>query len=445
MDYLGYGMTFSSSPWYFNSIDTIFRDHTHVLWQQKSNAEQYIHTWATNLHSQVDDHVKLQKECLHMYFVERDSYLKERKTVAIRTAQTLNHQNNVCGIDKLLEECKNLKLELLAESYQEDKSLPFIYYTTKDQLAQRKAQNAHVSKTANNTQNTSSSTNKYGDANAVTDLTTDSFNNQTLPSEQQTNAPSSTFNSTTTYDRSISQNMNDDDGETKCPVCFMLYPPNLLSNQRSKKLRRIDAWEETQLQNIRQHASYQKQLLNEEYENECNDLKEQRQEFIETLLIHEAQKNTEQINRLIDCCKALQCELAPLIYNEQPTQFIHVTKRQHSNRKTDKSNVFKSTDNTSRQNSLVNQNYGSEHANNGLVNSWPTSSLENATHIHTKQSPTHSDDYYRSGTSNDSDQSFYDPQDDKLLVKCPTCFMIFPTSMTACDRSQHAQEHYIDD
>ncbi|CAF3314840.1 unnamed protein product [Rotaria socialis] len=218
-----------------------------------------------------------------------------------------------------------------------------------------------------------------------------------------------------------------------------------LSDQKSKKLRCIGAWEEAQLQNIRQHANYQKQLLDEEYEKEYNDLKEQRQKFIETLLIHEAQKNTEQINQLIGCCKALQFELPSLIFNEQLTQFIHVTKQQWSNRKDDKSNVFKSTDNTSRQNSLVNQNYGSQHANNGLVNSWPTSTPENSSQIHTKQSPTHSDGYHRSGTSNDSDHNFYDAQDDKLLVKCPTCFMIFPTSMTACDRSQHVQEHYIDD
>ncbi|CAF3572896.1 unnamed protein product [Rotaria socialis] len=233
-DYLAYGETFSHLPWYFYSIDTIFRDHMDVLRQQKSNAEQYIHTWANSLHSQVDDHVRLQKECLQMYYVERDNYLKEKKTVTISTAQALDYHNNLHEIDKLLKDCKNLKLELLAESYQEDKPLPFIYYTTKDQLEQTKAQNTHVSKTANNTQNASSSTSNYRDANVATYLKTDSSNNQTLPSEQQTNTPSSAFNSTTTYDRSISQNIDDEDGETKCPVCFMLYPPNMSRIDRGK-------------------------------------------------------------------------------------------------------------------------------------------------------------------------------------------------------------------
>jgi hypothetical protein len=34
---------------------------------------------------------------------------------------------------------------------------------------------------------------------------------------------------------------------------------------------------------------------------------------------------------------------------------------------------------------------------------------------------------------------------DESNNKCPVCFMIFPLHMSAKDRQQHANEHYIDD
>jgi cellulose biosynthesis protein BcsQ len=34
--------------------------------------------------------------------------------------------------------------------------------------------------------------------------------------------------------------------------------------------------------------------------------------------------------------------------------------------------------------------------------------------------------------------------DDDLINKCPTCFMIFPSHMSLADRNQHAGEHFKD-
>ncbi len=52
---------------------------------------------------------------------------------------------------------------------------------------------------------------------------------------------------------------------------------------------------------------------------------------------------------------------------------------------------------------------------------------------------------YSRSTSSNNDQNFYGANDDGLLEKCPVCFMIFPQTMIARDRSQHIHEHYIDD
>jgi hypothetical protein len=47
--------------------------------------------------------------------------------------------------------------------------------------------------------------------------------------------------------------------------------------------------------------------------------------------------------------------------------------------------------------------------------------------------------------NDNGDQESSDVKDNRYVKKCPVCFMIFPLTMTAPDRSQHVQEHYVDD
>jgi len=60
-------------------------------------------------------------------------------------------------------------------------------------------------------------------------------------------------------------------------------------------------------------------------------------------------------------------------------------------------------------------------------------------------SRTNSADVSNRLTTSDNYQKSFDVRDDNLIEKCPICFMIFPSTMKAPDRSQHIKEHYTDD
>ncbi|CAF3984047.1 unnamed protein product [Rotaria magnacalcarata] len=268
--------------------------------------------WRNKLIHQIEDHVVEQSKLLDQYVENEKHHIDARCKQLLVDVALQDKKNNKEQIKRLVAECKTLQFDL-AQFHRYNYPTKFIRFSIKEQLVAEQQDNENVRKSrrsqsqrrivTDDRMNDIHNSRKDTPQNSLTELSYLSFKHPRLIPSTHVTLPE-IKHATTDIKSSNSHTVHRDDVMD----------------------RRIDAWEETQLQNIRQHASYQKQLLNEEYENECNDLKEQRQEFIETLFIHEAQKNTEQINRLIDCCKALQCELAPLIYNEQPTQFIHLTK-----------------------------------------------------------------------------------------------------------------------
>jgi hypothetical protein len=63
----------------------------------------------------------------------------------------------------------------------------------------------------------------------------------------------------------------------------------------------------------------------------------------------------------------------------------------------------------------------------------------------TPSSRMNAEDVYNHSANSDDDHKYDDVKDDRILEKCPTCFMIFPATMTISNRSHHVQEHYTDD
>lgn len=63
----------------------------------------------------------------------------------------------------------------------------------------------------------------------------------------------------------------------------------------------------------------------------------------------------------------------------------------------------------------------------------------------TKRSWANSKDVSNRSINSNDDNQFINVRDNNFVEKCPTCFMIFPSTMTASDRSQHVHEHYKDD
>ncbi len=63
----------------------------------------------------------------------------------------------------------------------------------------------------------------------------------------------------------------------------------------------------------------------------------------------------------------------------------------------------------------------------------------------TQSSRTNAEDVYNHSASSDDDYKYHDARDHRIIEKCPTCFMIFPATMTISNRTHHIQEHYTDD
>ncbi|CAF0969943.1 unnamed protein product [Rotaria sordida] len=210
-------------------------------------------------------------------------------------------------------------------------------------------------------------------------------------------------------------------------------------------LNMINEWGDTLIRSIRQHVNKQTYRLEQEYDNEVDYLKQQNQLFINELYIREQTNTTEQIDQLLDRCKALKFELAALEYNQQPIQLIQVTRRESVNIKLDEFNVIERRNKNSGQNSLVDNKCEVEYAEDAYRNSYSTTTFANTQQTDTNPSTMNLVNVYKCPTSNDNGQNFVDARDYDLLEKCPTCFMIFPQSMAAYDRSRHVQEHYTDD
>ncbi|CAF4613119.1 unnamed protein product, partial [Rotaria sp. Silwood1] len=68
--------------------------------------------------------------------------------------------------------------------------------------------------------------------------------------------------------------------------------------------------------------------LEQEYDNEILYLKQQYKLFIDELYIREEVKTAEQIDQLLDRCKALKFELAALEYTQQSVELLRVTQRE---------------------------------------------------------------------------------------------------------------------
>ncbi|CAF3391192.1 unnamed protein product [Rotaria socialis] len=291
-------------------IRSVFESYHELLTNHKKKMSEKLIKWHNKLIQQIEDHVVEQSKLLDQYVENEKHHIDARCKQLLVDVALQDKKNNKEQIKRLVAECKTLQFDL-AKLHRYDHSTKFIRFTIKEPPVEEQQDNENVRKSRRSqSQRRKVTDNRMNDIhnsrndtpqNSLAELSYMSFKHPRLKPSRHVTLPE-IKHATTDIKSSNSDTVHRD----------------VLSNQKSKKLRRIDAWEETQLQNIRQHANYQKQLLNEEYEKECNDLKEQRHIFIETLLIHEAQKNTEQMNQLIGCCKALQFELALLTFTKQP-------------------------------------------------------------------------------------------------------------------------------
>jgi hypothetical protein len=106
-------------------------------------------------------------------------------------------------------------------------------------------------------------------------------------------------------------------------MLFEGYQKTLLE-QKQKLCDDITGWGDALIQSICKHANLQKCYLDQEYSRQVRELNESRNQFIEDLHVREQMKNTEEINQLLEQCRALKYQLAALEISEQTIPYIEV-------------------------------------------------------------------------------------------------------------------------
>jgi hypothetical protein len=107
----------------------------------------------------------------------------------------------------------------------------------------------------------------------------------------------------------------------------------------------ITDWSKKLINQIQEHVTQQKDLLEQMYTNKVSLLNTMRDKVLEHLVIYEQKKDTEKINKLLNQCNTLKVELAMLMYVERPIVSIQViTEEQLTQQNQDECNVHKTED-----------------------------------------------------------------------------------------------------
>jgi hypothetical protein len=133
-----------------------------------------------------------------------------------------------------------------------------------------------------------------------------------------------------------------------------------LYDRRLNMFQEISDWSNVLIGQIQSHVQEQYRLLDQEYQNQERYLREKRNEFIETALIHEQKRDNEQIYQLIKQCNALKFELAVFEFPERVIPFIEVN--QASQKQQNERDAQRAQDNMYGVNSSG--NYASDNGNN---------------------------------------------------------------------------------
>ncbi|CAF1344780.1 unnamed protein product [Rotaria sordida] len=195
----------------------------------------------------------------------------------------------------------------------------------------------------------------------------------------------------------------------------------------------INEWGDTLIHNICQHVNKQIDRITQEYDNEMRYLKQRYQLFIDELYIHEQTNTTEQVNQLLDRCKALKFELAALEYTQQPIQLIQVTQQESVNINLNELNTIDTKNDKFDKKLIVIDDKEKDRSTYAGVSIKSTSTNSKQTNRRLLSIE----------ISNDDDRSINNC--DNMLDECSKCFMVFPSNMASADRTAHINGHTIND
>jgi hypothetical protein len=149
--------------------------------------------------------------------------------------------------------------------------------------------------------------------------------------------------------------------ETEIRGQFKQYN-DTLARKKKEESEALTKWGETLISQIKNHVTEQKKLLDQHFDNQKRFLDDEQKKFLAHPVVQEKKNDKEQIDRLIDACKALKLNLDILHRYDQPIAYMRVMKEEEL--------VLKSPDETSTKQPQENesQNRTTEDNNNSTGN-----------------------------------------------------------------------------
>ncbi|UJR28506.1 hypothetical protein I4U23_009744 [Adineta vaga] len=194
----------------------------------------------------------------------------------------------------------------------------------------------------------------------------------------------------------------------------------IMEDDYKSKIVQIDEWCSNFIQEINDHATKQKYLLDNVYNNEKCLLKKQLEENLEVTDNYYNAQQESLFNELRKACQKLKYKLSELRYSKSEVDFLNVVERTEE---TDK-DALKSARNRRRHR----RNDDKRTENNASSETRSSDSTLNSEHI--------TDSQQANSTSEPNDSSKDDSDN-----KCPLCYMMFPSSFTRINRLEHANAH----
>ncbi|CAF0882957.1 unnamed protein product [Rotaria sp. Silwood1] len=198
-----------------------------ALNDQKQKMINEITEWENNLIRQIQENVVNQKALLEQESKYQLNYLQAKCQEFLDTALIYEEKKTREEVRLLIEQCHDLKFEIGLFEYPE-RLIPFIEMQKQKQPIEVKqdvlSQHKFNSKsTTNDDFRIDNNKNLYPSTSSIS----------TFASSNQTNQQSSTTSSFN-HDNQKSNMINHDDILDKCPACFIIFPSNMGTYERSQ-------------------------------------------------------------------------------------------------------------------------------------------------------------------------------------------------------------------
>ncbi|CAF3773402.1 unnamed protein product [Rotaria sordida] len=419
-------------------IRHLFNHHISILCNQKWKIIDEITKWSTTLISQIQEHVTQQRKFLDQVYEKKVFCLNTIRDRILKQALIYEQKEDNEQVNQWLNQCNTLKLELATLNYI-NRPISTIQLVAEEQSIQPNTDEQNEQKTE-----VEQSPIELIDNNEKNIINNTDTNEYEPPQVTSTNTTSIKFLFTiVTFIMSSYKHLYSPvrqcQSETEIRNLFERHM-KVLYDQKQKMINEIAEWENNLIRQIQENVANQKTLLEQECKYQLNYLQAKCQEFLDTALIYEENKNREEVRQLIEQCHAVKFEIGVFEYPERLIPFIKMQKEQQ--RVELKQDVFNTHQLNSK--STNNDNFRIDNNKNLYASTSSMSTFASSNQINQQLLTTLSsvDNNHLITDNNNRNSNMINHHD--ILNKCPVCFIIFPSTIGTSERSKHVNQHFGD-